>query len=269
MIGLSFLEADKLSNANAIKYLRVIDRVKPAILEGYVSSLVEIVRIGSKLGIRVQPPGAVVTTAETLFPHDRRVLSDYFETEIFDDYGSSEVESIAFECPTHSGMHVAADHVILETGDDGRVILTDLDNHAMPFVRYENGDAAEWTRRSCPCGRSSPLLARVLGRQSERVIGPNGNRVHDVFFAHLLEDYGWIERYGVEQFQVVQESLDLFLFRLIVLRQPRINDERILTNIMRRFLGDIRVQYEYPTAIPPSAAGKRQSVISHLSPRQS
>ena len=59
-MGLTLLEADRLSDANATRYLRVIDHVKPAILDGYVSSLVELSQIGRARGIDVQSPAQYV-----------------------------------------------------------------------------------------------------------------------------------------------------------------------------------------------------------------
>jgi len=264
LIGLTFLEADRLSDANAARYLRVIDHVKPAILDGYVSSLVELSRIGRARGIDVQSPGAVYTTSETLLPHERILLSNYFRTEVFDQYGSSEVLSLAFECPTHSGLHVAADHVVLEVGEEDQVVVTDLDNYAMPIIRYENGDAAQLEKEQCKCGRASPLLRQVMGRRSELVRGTNGNRVYGEFFTHILSDYGWIERYAVRQFQVVQERIDLIRLRMVVDRKPMLEDEQVLQGIIRKFLGNLQVQFEYPRAIQKNPAGKRQAVISHL-----
>lgn len=263
-IGHLCLEADRLSDVNARMYLRVVDRVRPAILYGYVSSLVQLARIGREYGIRVNSPGAVATTAEMLFSNERRFLSDYFGTSVYDQYGSTEVNSLAFECPTHAGSHVAADHVLVETAEDGHVLVTDLDNLAMPFIRYENGDVAEWKSEMCPCGRASPLLSRVLGRRSEIIRGPNGNRVHGEFFTHILEDWGWFERYRINNFQVVQEKLNLIVMRFVALSKPRPEDQLFLTNIIREFLGDVEVEYEYPDVLPVSVAGKRQFTISKL-----
>jgi phenylacetate-CoA ligase len=199
-----------------------------------------------------------------LFSNERRLLSDYFGTNVYDQYGSTEVYSLAFECPTHAGSHVAADHVLLETAEDGRVLVTDFDNLAMPFIRYENGDVVEWKSRACPCGRASPLLARVLGRRSDIIRGPNGNRVHGEFFTHILEDWGWFERYRISQFQVVQERLNFIVVRLVVVSKPRPKDELLLTKVIREFLGDVEVHYEYPDVLSLNAAGKRRFTISQL-----
>lgn len=259
-----FLEADRLSNANARLYLQTIDRMQPAILFGYVTSLVQLAQIGSNERLRLRPPGAVATTAEMLLSHERKLLSDYFGAEVFDVYGCSEVESLAFECPAHTGLHVAADHVLIEITEDGRVLVTDLDNYAMPFIRYEIGDMAEWGRKQCPCGSAFPLLSRVLGRRSDMIRGPNGNRVHGEFFTHLLEDLQWIERYDIVQFQVVQEELRFLRVRLVAGKKPNLSDEMNFTKIVRSFLGDTQVFFEYPDSLAPSESGKRRFTLSHL-----
>ena len=53
-------------------------------------------------------------------------------------------------------------------GEVGEIVVTDLFNLYMPFIRYRTGDLAVSTRECCPCGRGFPLLDRVEGRRSTR-----------------------------------------------------------------------------------------------------
>jgi len=134
----------------------------------------------------------------------------------------------------------------------------------MPFIRYENGDMAKWKKEPCPCGSAFPLLASVLGRRSDIIRGPNGNRVHGEFFTHLLEDLGWIERYEIIQFQVIQEQLGLLVVRLVTIKRPNSTEEMSFTRIVRSFLGAMEVLFEYLDTIPVSDAGKRRFTLSRL-----
>ena len=261
LLGHRFLEADRVTEADARRVLAFVDRYRPAVLDGYVSSLVQIATHGRSLGIRVRPPGAVTTTAEMLLPHERRLLSEYFGCEVYDVYGSSEVNSIAYECPTHSGLHLCMERVVLEKDEDGGALVTDLDNLAMPFIRYVNGDVVEPRPASCPCGREMPLLKGVQGRKSDLIHGVNGNRVFSEFFTHLMMGYDWIARFGVARFQVVQDAPDHLTWRLVAAARPAPEDEARLLRPLRDHLGDMRVDFEYVDDIPPGPSGKRRATM--------
>ena len=86
---------------------------------------------------------AVSTTAEKLFKFQRKKMVEAFGENIYDQYGCGETLSIAFECEKHEGLHITNEHTILEIIDKknqvnnrGRVIITNLDNYAMPIIRY-------------------------------------------------------------------------------------------------------------------------------------
>jgi hypothetical protein len=60
-------------------------------------------------------------------------------------------------------------------GEVGRVVITTLQNFAMPLIRYDIGDYAE-VGPPCSCGRGLPVLRRILGRKRNMFILPSGQR---------------------------------------------------------------------------------------------
>src|SRR6185295_14515719 len=92
---------------------------------------------------------------------------------VVDVYSSEECGQIALQCPEHEQYHVQSESVLVEVLDDegrpcapgtiGRVVLTTLQNFAMPLIRYDIGDFAE-PGPACPCGRALPVLTRIVGR---------------------------------------------------------------------------------------------------------
>ena len=50
-----------------------------------------------------------------------------------------------------------------------------LHNFAMPLIRYAIGDLAE-VGAACPCGRTLPVLRRVLGRTRDMLVLPSGEK---------------------------------------------------------------------------------------------
>ena len=125
---------------------------------------------------------------------------------------------MATECDAHAGLHMSMETLVVEVvvrdghngtsragtpGELGEVVVTDLTNHAMPFIRYANGDlAVAGDSGACPCGRALPRLASVEGRVTETLIDGSGARVNGLVFnvviAHLA--------HAIRQFQVVQHK---------------------------------------------------------------
>lgn len=127
----------------------------------------------------------VTTINETLKPELRARAEDYLGVKIDDIYSSAEVGNMALQCPQSGLYHVMAEGVILEIlddndqpckpGDIGRVVVTDLHNHASPMIRYAIADYAE-ASAPCPCGRGLPTLKRIMGRERHLAVRPDGSR---------------------------------------------------------------------------------------------
>ncbi len=78
-------------------------------------------------------------------------------------------------------MHVIDPNVIVEyvrdghpvaPGEDGEVVVTHLDNWAMPFIRYRTGDVAQFDNTSCGCGRHLSIMKKIQGRTMDFVVTP-------------------------------------------------------------------------------------------------
>src|SRR6201999_3728609 len=131
-----------------------------------------------------------------------------FQAPVFNTYGGREFMLMASECPTHQGLHISADNLILETVDEsgrpvtdrvGRVLITDLHNLRMPFIRYANGDFATIDSRPCPCGRGLPLLAHIEGREADVIRLADGRSLTGLYFVHFFKDFP-----GIRYYQVIQ-----------------------------------------------------------------
>ena len=152
----------------------------------------------------------------------------------------------------------------LSSGQEGRVLVTNLHSQAMPFIRYEMGDVGTRSDDDCPCGRGLPLLAQISGRATDVIRTSQGRYIPGVvlplnFFASL----------GVDQFQIVQDTYDKVTVR-VVLNGGRSSDNRdhTIREIARHYsdaLGDgIAVEVDAVGEIKPTLSGKRRIVISHL-----
>jgi len=163
-----------------------------------------------------QPLPAVVSTSEPLTESTRRLVEAAWGMKIQDTYGSSECFMMARSCGRFERMHVMSDLCIIEIVDrqgrpvpDGqvgdRILLTNLFNHAQPFIRYEIGDVTGYSTESCGCGQPFPTLLHVEGRTDDifYIDRPGGGyeSVHpNIFIATILE------LSQVREYQLVQTA---------------------------------------------------------------
>ena len=270
-----FLDTLRMNEAALDAFALEVLKRRPTLLFGHAHSLYLFARFWRQRGHPSYRPRGIISTAMVLHPHERREIESVFNTRIFDRYGCEEVSLIASECEAHQGLHVNTDGVWVEILDDpehpglpGRVIVTDLMNRGMPLLRYEVGDRARVLDRSCPCGRSYPLLEDVAGRIADYLITPDGEYVSGI---SLTENFATLIP-GVEQVQVIQESRDRLVLNLVP--APAFNDEsrrRIATLVLERFGPGMRHDIVFQDRISPEPSGKYRFAINRVaeSPRKS
>ena len=226
-----------------------INRMKPVLIKGYLSSLLFLAGFmnenGIELSVRLK---GLSSTTETLLDKDRKMLEAVFHVPVYDQYGCGEASAIAYECAAHRGMHLTQEHVIVEILDEnknpvsgsGNVVVTNLDNFVMPFIKYENGDMASMSAGKCICGVTSTLLASVDGRVSDAIILKDGARVHGVFFTDILYEKG-ISYEKIRRFQVYQNKPGEIEFRI---ESPHVIDKQtdnLLAEVLRGYFSYVRI----------------------------
>jgi phenylacetate-CoA ligase len=252
-------------------YHQSLDAFQPDVIQAYASSAHLLACFLKKNGIRPgYPRVSVISSAERLYPDMRSTIEEVFRVKVFDRYGSREASAIASECGSNQGLHVFMPSYIVELIDpetgkivangSGEIVLTCLDNLAMPMIRYRIGDMGEWEDGPCPCGSSFRRLRRIVGRTTDSFRMVDGRLIHGEYFTHLF--YG---AKGVTQFQFIQESLNGFILRLVPgdgylsTTAHRIGEE------IRQVIGpDARLAIEIHENIPVTASGKFRFTISHL-----
>jgi len=254
----------------------LLSRPNMRCLTGYPSAVAYIAAWIHEMGVTPPELDSVITGGEQLFEHQRQRIRDVFHREPHSKYSCQEVFEIAMECEAHTGLHVAAEDVILEIvdgadtplgpGKEGRVLLTNLHNYGMPFIRYENGDSGSLVASACPCGRALPLLSHVVGRRFDMIHTPSGRRITGSNLGS-----GRFALLPILQFQVVQEELDHVIVRIVPrtatgpagLEDMRVRIPRMLNEIIG---DDVRVEVEFCDHIELTAGGKHLLVISKVAP---
>lgn len=262
------LDSFGMGESTMADYAAAIDRYRPEIIVGYVGPLVRLAEWMLANGRRVHRPTAIIGAAEALHEFQRALLEQAFGCPVFNTYGCREFMLIAAECEHRQGLHVSADHLVVELepapGSTGpaEVVVTDLSNYGMPFLRYANGDAATAATQPCPCGRGLPLLARVDGRVLDAIRTPAGHVLPGEFFPHMLKDVP-----GVQRFQVVQRRLDRL--DLAIVRGQGFDDAALayIRREVDKVLGDsVALDVRYVDDIPLTPSGKLRVTVSELPP---
>jgi phenylacetate-CoA ligase len=243
---------------------------------GYASSLHVIARAAIEANISGIRFKHAVSWGDKLFPHYRKSIRQAFGCETIDLYGCTEGAMIAAQC-RRGNYHLGSNQCFVEVVDDngvplpkgmmGRVLVTRLDNFAMPLIRYDIGDLAELEPddRLCDCGRQFPRLRRIIGRDTDIVETPGGNRLIVHFFTAIFEHVP-----EIRQFKVVQRDLKSMEIQYIpgdgftadILRQV---EHAILGHLEEEF----RVEWRRTSVIEPTPSGKPQIVQSLLKARPS
>ncbi len=240
------------------------------ILFGHAHSLYLFALFVRSRGIRGIRPKGIISTAMVLLEKERSVIEDAFRAKVFNRYGCEEVSLIASECEFHTGLHVNMDTLIVEVlkngrpaepGEVGEVVVTDLDNYGMPFIRYRVGDMAVPSAKKCSCGRGFPLLERVEGRIADYVVTPDGSLISGI---SLTENLATLVP-GLEQMQIIQEATDFLRLRIVPGEEFSDDSMRAIETLMhKRFGSEVRYECELTDAIPCESSGKFRFVISKV-----
>lgn len=256
--------------ALAHKFVRENERYQPDAIVAYSSPLYEVARQFEQEGrVLAFHPGSIVVGAEKLHPFQREVIERVFHAPVFETYGSREFMLIGAECDRHDGLHLTAENLLVEIVDDdgrpvppgteGNVVITDLFNYGMPFIRYANGDRAIAARGACACGRALPRLSKVVGRRLDMLHASGGRSIPGEYFPHLVKDFP-----AVRRFQVVQEELKRVRFSLEA-AEMRAEDRSDLERQVRDAFGpEVFVEFEPVERIPLTKASKLQVVVNKV-----
>lgn len=198
-----------LSNLRLSEILNAINQIQPIVLDGFVSALVILAQYIRDNDFRVtRSIKSIVTGAECLTETDRDLLETVFRAKVFNRYGGTETSIIAHECGFFGedgcrSMHVIETRIICEN-IDSELVLTDLDNYALPFIRYKNGDMIETCEAAdCRCGRVSLRLKTILGRTNDYFITKSGAKISSHLWQNIFKKYMFVDRY-----QIIQEDMN-------------------------------------------------------------
>lgn len=267
----TFIPIFEMQDHKLQEMIRIMSNARPVLIDGYAEAfdfLAQYVAAQGGLSFR---PKALMSSAQTLPQKSREIIEAAFGCRLFDKYGSREFSGIAYECDAHRGHHTVAEGYIVELlvdgrpakpGETGEVVITDLNNMCMPFIRYRIGDLAVAVENEvCTCGRGAPLIGDIMGRVQSIIQGVDGRYVPGTFFAHCLKEYD----YAIKQFQIVQEEAGAIRFRIVKGGRFSLGVLDEINATFRQYLGEgLKIQVEYVDNVDMVRTGKRLAAVSKL-----
>jgi len=266
-----YLDAFNLTDENMATYVKILGKFKPRIINAYASAIFLFSEYLKKEEINFIKPRAILTTADMLYPHQRKSIENTFDCKIFDYYSGRDTSLQAAECSEHIGYHMSIENAVVEfvkqnesvsPGETGKLILTDLCDYAMPFIRYEIGDLGSPSDESCSCGRNLPLMKSFKGRVFDFIITPEGNRISGEYFHCIIIEY---DIHSIKEFQIVQESINKLTVYIVKNPNEKINDvDRFITVIQKKVGEKVEIEVKYVSSIKRTSSGKLRHVISNV-----
>jgi phenylacetate-CoA ligase len=267
-VRLSAFDIDERALLNRLRQLRA---ARPRLIYGYTSAVTAFARFSAQAGLPIiEGLQAVVTTAEPLLERDRAAIEAGFHLPPRDEYGASEIGSMAHECE-YGSRHVVADNVILEVlAPDGEVrphgtgelLATDLANRVTPVIRYRLGDSATLAESECPCRRPYPVLTEIQGRVEQFIDTPDGLTHHPARACYLVDEALRLAGVNVESYQIIQMTGHEFILKVAGLdpAAERRLQQSALSCFRNKLHPGLDLQVERTSVIPKDSSGKYQLV---------
>ena len=265
-----YFSAFGLKDSDLLKCIETIQQKNIHFIFGYASSLYVIAKYLESRNQQLQVK-KLFTRGDCLFPNYRLLIEKTFNAQVIDCYGLGEGLQVACQCSSHDYLHIAEHHLFVEitnketaknTSNEkiGNVIVTRFEPGPMPLIRYETGDISSLHDGKCKCGRNLKLLSRVLGRDTDIIRSPMGDRLIVHFFTQLFEMIP-----EISQFQIIQSSLSQLIINYV--QGDGFHEgilKKIELQINEKCLFKFEIKFNEVIEIPLEKSNKRRFVISKL-----
>jgi phenylacetate-CoA ligase len=262
-----FIPAFELRRDNAIFYLDKVRRSACRFAVGYASALYRLATLSREFGKKIEFI-AVFPTAELMLPEWEDAIRETFNCSVLPFYGCGEVNSLGFSTPESTGYLIPEEHALIEIMQndgstqlygEGRFLVTDLDNYAMPIIRYVNGDAGEV---SVPEGRFPYCrIERLDGRYNSLLMTDSGDLISGVIGTHVFRLTS-----SVKSYRIIQEE-PLKITVKMVPKDGAISqdDELLVVDLFSKYLGKrMTVSLEKVQNLPVPPSGKSIFVVNKV-----
>ncbi len=259
------------SGAAINNQIKLIQKKKPAVIQGYGSVLNLLSARIIEEKILVPNPKLIFTDSELLTTDMRQNIEKAFNQKVIDIFGTYETDNIAYECNFHNGYHIAVDSVIMEflrdgktvnPNEEGEIVVTVLNNYAMPFIRYNLHDIGSYSNQTCSCGRTFPIMNQIEGRANDLMVTADGRKLsffNIAYFDKLAPN--------VREYQIVQEDFNYFNIFIIPGLEYKDQGENTIKPAIKKFFPEAEVIVNIVSKIEREGSGKFKAFKSKVNSR--
>ncbi|MEO9571686.1 MAG: phenylacetate--CoA ligase family protein [Polaribacter sp.] len=234
---------------------------KAKYIHGYSSMIYHTAVLINKLEL-AKPKGIkmIKGTSEKVFESYKPAIKKAFGVNIISEYGATESGIIAFECK-NGNMHLNMEGVLVEEVN-GEILVTNLQMHSFPVIRYQLGDYISLAskEKECACGKKHLILEEVTGRIGEIVYGIK-NTYPSLYFYYIFKNLSKKEDVYLN-YQVIQNKKGNLLFLI----EGKINtdiERKLVNEIVKYFKKDINFEIKHPSKFVYNK-GKLKNFISNI-----
>lgn len=212
---------------------------------------------------------AIISISEMLCDNTREKIEEAFCCRCYSRYSNQEQGIlsqdekdnnifIVNEASYHVEIFKMDEDIPADKGEIGRIVITDLKNYAMPFIRYDTGDVGSLCSLERKNGIRKTAINDLGGRKCDLLYGIDGELVSIAAITRIM----WYHP-DILQYQLIQETAESFTFKLNA--EPSEERERNLDKALRNVLGNtIKLNFEYEDEIPVLSSGKRRKIVNNM-----
>ena len=166
----------------------------------------------------------------------------------------------------YKNLHINSDYSYVEildennepTDEEGFIVGTTLHNYAMPLIRYKLSDRTRWKKGICKCGSNYPMIEPISGKFEDVIYDKDGEAVSPSLITFAFKGVS-----NIEKSQVVQNSIDLWVIRIVPGEDYKQSDgEKIIDNLKELVSKNINVEILLVKDIPKTKAGKYRWILN-------
>lgn len=257
-----------LKRENIKMYYNLVQKHNPQIVKGYPSAIYAFGKHLEAEGLKLQF-SSIYTHSEGLLEFQKKFFEQFFGANVVIQYGNNEKAGLIHGCNSghlHSQDDYAYHEILDQTGLDmnsgqeGRLVCTNLYNYCMPLLRYDTRDLASFDSIKCDCGSNFQVIKAITGRVSDVIHTKDGRIIS------LIDSAFW-KCDNIEMAHIYQPQKGEITVYIVPTENYSEQNEAILMEGLNERCGedmDIKIKHVTTSKIPRTPAGKVRFIISDI-----
>ncbi|EHQ89371.1 phenylacetate--CoA ligase family protein [Desulfosporosinus youngiae] len=254
-----------ISEKSYTDYLLAFNRVNADFATGFPSGWFALAELMVEHKVTFDKFKAIVTDSEGLSMEQQRTIMKAFNCPVYQTYGLGEVGMCAVQCQK-GNFHILSTHYVeiinsngekVIDGEDGEIVVTDLNSANYPFIRYATGDLGIMHHNDCGCGIKTPYLSKIIGRVEDYILTKNGRKITRLTM--IVKP-----AVGIKESQIIQVSRDEIVINVV----PDFNfveeSMRLVLETAKEFVGDMIVTWKTVERLERMPSGKLKFLIKRI-----